>query len=90
MFNLICSTFKHLIFRPTWQSLDLQIGTDGINVVTRDRRTIELSFQEKEIEDIIMWQVNMLFKNPSASNKDHSKGRIQGTTLVCLCVKTKF
>ena len=74
-----------LIFRPTWQSLDLQIGTDGINVVTRDRRTIELSFQEKEIEDIIMWQVNMLFlKTLQPSNKVHSKGKIQDTILICL------
>ena len=33
------------IRRPTWQSLDLQIGTDGVKVVTKDRRIIELSFQ---------------------------------------------
>ena len=49
------------IGRPTWQSLDLQIGTDGVKVVTKDRRIIELSFQEKEIEDIIMWQVCLIF-----------------------------
>ena len=55
--HLATGIFIALFFRPTWQSLDLQIGTDGVKVVTKDRRIIELSFQEKEIEDIIMWQV---------------------------------
>ena len=54
--NITCMTNGS--FRVTWQSLDLHIGTESIKVVTRDRRTIELSFQEKEIEDIILWQVN--------------------------------
>ena len=40
--------------------MDMDIGTDSIKVVTRDRRTITLSFQEKEVEDLIMWQVGQL------------------------------
>ncbi|XP_052769544.1 mediator of RNA polymerase II transcription subunit 17-like isoform X1 [Mya arenaria] len=44
--------------RVTWQSLDLEIGVDGILVTTKDRRTLKLSFQEKEVEDIIRWQVS--------------------------------
>ncbi|XP_053374505.1 mediator of RNA polymerase II transcription subunit 17-like isoform X2 [Mercenaria mercenaria] len=43
--------------RLTWQSFDLEIGTDSIKVVTKDRRTLSLTFQEKEVEDLIRWQV---------------------------------
>ncbi|XP_060605410.1 mediator of RNA polymerase II transcription subunit 17-like isoform X2 [Ruditapes philippinarum] len=44
--------------RLTWQSFDLEIGTEGIKVVTKDRRTLSLTFQEKEVEDLIRWQVS--------------------------------
>ncbi|KAL4237228.1 Mediator of RNA polymerase II transcription subunit 17 [Mactra antiquata] len=44
--------------RLTWQSLDLEIGTDSIKVVTKDRRILMLSFLEKELEDLIRWQVS--------------------------------
>jgi hypothetical protein len=56
--------FKEIIYiisyndRLTWQSFDLEIGTEGIKVVTKDRRTLSLTFQEKEVEDLIRWQVS--------------------------------
>ena len=53
---------EFLCNRPTWQSLDLEIGTTGVKVVTKDRRILNLSFQEKELEDLIMWQVGVLCK----------------------------
>ena len=67
-----------IIFRPTWQSLDLQIGTDGVKVVTKDRRIIELSFQEKEIEDIIMWQVKKAEEHRLRENSDQFEEKCLG------------
>ena len=51
----LSSHFNIPSFRLTWQSLDLHIGTESIKVVTRDRRTIELSFQLL-IDSVPIWQ----------------------------------
>jgi len=43
--------------RITWQPIEMEIGIDSIKVITKDRRILTLGFQEKEVEDIIKWQV---------------------------------
>ncbi|KAL3873203.1 hypothetical protein ACJMK2_036348 [Sinanodonta woodiana] len=56
--RVIITSQGYEAMRPTWQSMYLEIGVNDIKVVTRERRRIILSFEEKEIEDLILWQIS--------------------------------
>lgn len=62
IFLLKYVTKMFYICRTTWQPLELEIGADSIKVITKDRRILTLGFQEKEVEDIIKWQVGRLLQ----------------------------
>ena len=49
--NRLCSTLSRT-------SLVLLIGVDTIRVVMRDGRTCVLSFEDKELRDLLSWQVS--------------------------------
>lgn len=41
-----------------WHSFMVHIYVDKIKVITREGRVLILSYEEKELEDFILWQVS--------------------------------
>ncbi|XP_052272599.1 mediator of RNA polymerase II transcription subunit 17-like isoform X3 [Dreissena polymorpha] len=56
--KIIITSSGYEAVRVTFQSLDLEIGVDSLKAVTKDRRVLQLGFQEKEVEDLIRWQIS--------------------------------
>lgn len=40
-----------------WHSFVIIIGVDSLKVIIKEGRVFFLSFEEKELQDFIMWQV---------------------------------
>lgn len=40
-----------------WHSFVIVIGVDSLKVIIKEGRVFFLSFEEKELQDFIMWQV---------------------------------
>ena len=45
-----------------WHSFVIVIGVDSLKVIIKEGRVFFLSFEEKELQDFIMWQVRTFDK----------------------------
>ena len=50
--------YMYVFYCRLWHSFMVHIYVDKLKVITREGRILLLSYEEKELEDFIMWQVN--------------------------------
>ena len=58
IYMYVC-TYMCVFYYRLWHSFMVHIYVDKIKVITREGRILILSYEEKELEDFIMWQVNV-------------------------------
>ena len=57
IYMFVC-TYMYVFYCRLWHSFMVHIYVDKLKVITREGRILLLSYEEKELEDFIMWQVN--------------------------------